>query len=69
MVGDSIPRIARLMALAIGFEELLREKQFGIKLQTANKYFRFYFNIHRKKRILIVGDCGHLDTAGTPKRR
>lgn len=40
-----------------------------LKLQTGNKYFRFYFHIHRKKRVLIVGDCGHLDTAGTSKRR
>ncbi|MBS1830478.1 MAG: hypothetical protein JST93_34565 [Acidobacteria bacterium] len=40
-----------------------------VKLQTGNKYFRFYFHIHRKKRILVVGDCGHLDTAGTSKRK
>jgi len=40
-----------------------------LKLQTGNNYFRFYFNIHRDKRLLIVGECGHMDTAGTAKRK
>ena len=41
-----------------------------IKLQTGNKHLRIHFNIHRNKRLFIVGHCGeHLDTAGTAKRR
>ena len=39
-----------------------------IKLQTGNQYFRFYFNINTKRRLLIVGYCGHHETAGTMKR-